>query len=56
MMLCYVCEGGQLANGSLQYKGEQILTLLVNVHISHAEFVLIVYDELNVDGYSLKLH
>ena len=52
-MFCYVCVGGQMAtdaNGSSEYKGGRIITLLVNVHIPLDEFVLLVCGKLDLDS------
>ena len=57
-MFCYVYEGGKImkdANGSVEYKGAQVVTLCVNVHISFEEFVSLVYGNLSVDPNSVKL-
>ena len=58
-MFCYVCEGGKIVkatNGSVEYKGWQVITLCVNMHISFEEFVSLVYGNLSVDPKSMKMH
>ena len=55
-MFFYVCMGGQMvkdANGSIEYKGGRIITLLVNVHIPLDEFVPLVCGKLNLDSNSV---
>ena len=44
-MFCYAFEGGQMMkdeNGSIEYKGGQVITIFVNVNISYDEFVSLV--------------
>ena len=56
-MFCYVYVGGKMvkdANGSSEYKGGRILTLLINVHMSLEEFVSLVCGKLNLDSNSVK--
>ena len=58
-MFCYVCECGIIvndANVSVEYKGGQVITLYVNVHILFEQFVSLVYGNLSVDPNSMKLH
>ena len=58
-IFCYVCYGRKMvkANGSIEYKGGQIITKFINVHISYAEFVSIVCDRLKVHATSVsQLH
>ena len=43
-------------NGSVEYKGGQVITLYVNVHISFEEFVSPVCGNLSVNPNSVKLH
>ena len=41
-MFCYAFEGRQMvkdANGLIDYKGGQVITIFVNVNISYDEFV-----------------
>ena len=57
-MLCCVCVGGQMvkdANGSIEYKGRRIITLLVNVHMPLDEFVPLVCGKLGLDSNSFKI-
>ena len=58
-MFCYVCEGEKIvndANGLVENKGGQVITLCVNVNISFEKFVLVVCGNLSVDPTSVKLH
>ena len=58
-MFCYVCEGEKIvkdANGLVEYKGGQVITLCVNVNISFEKFVLVVCGNLSVDPNLVKLH
>ena len=51
-MFCYAFESGQMvkdANGSIEYKGGQVITIFVNVNISYDEFVLLVCAKLRVE-------
>ena len=44
-MICYAFEGGQMMkdeNGSIEYKGGQVITIFVNVNNSYDEFVSLV--------------
>ena len=47
-MFYYVCYNDEMVkvNGSIEYKGGQIITEIIIVHISYVEFVSIVYDRL----------
>ena len=58
-MFCYAFEGGQMvkdANGSIEYKGGQVITIFVNVNISYDEFVSLVCAKLRVEPNSVKFH
>ena len=58
-MFCYAFEGGKMvkdANGSIDYKGGQVITILVNVNISYDEFVSLVCAKLRVEPNSVKLN
>ena len=58
-MYCYVYEGGELvhnANEVVLYKGGRVITLYVNVQISHVELVSTICRKLNVDPNSVKMH
>ena len=47
-------NGEGCKNGSSEYKGGRILTLLINVHMSLEEFVSLVCGKLNLDSNSVK--
>ena len=56
-MFCYAFEGGQMVNdvnGSIEYKGGQVITVSVNVNISYDEFVSLVCAKLRVEPNSVK--
>ena len=58
-MFCYVYKGRKIvkaANGSIEYKSGQVITLYVNVHISFEQFISLVYGNLSVDPNLVKLH
>ena len=58
-MFCYAFEGGQMvkdANGSIDYKGGQVITIFVNVNISYDKFVSLVCAKLMVEPNSVKLN
>ena len=58
-MFYYSFEGGQMvkdANGSIEYKGGQVITIFVNVNISYDEFVSLVCAKLRVEPNSVKFH
>ena len=56
-MFVYVCYSGEMvkSNGSIEYKGDRVITEIMNVHI-HVEFVSIVYDRLKVESTALKMY
>ena len=57
-MFVYVCYGGEMvkSNGSIEYKGDKVITKTMNVHISYVEFVSIVCDRLKVESTALKMY
>ena len=58
-MFCYAFDGGKMvkdANGSIEYKGGQVITIFVNVNISYDEFVSLVCAKLRVEPNSVKFH
>ena len=58
-ILCYAFEGRQVvkdANGSIEYKVGQVITIIVNVNISYDEFVSLVCAKLTVEPNSVKFH
>ena len=56
-MFVYVCYSGEMvkSNGSIEYKGDRVITEIMNVHI-HVEFVSIVCDRLKVESTALKMY
>ena len=44
------------ANGSIEYKGGRIITLLVNVHMPLDKFVPLVCGKLDLDSNSIKFY
>ena len=57
-MFIYVCYGGEMvkSNGSIEYKGGQVIIEIMNVHIPYVEFVSIVCDRLKVESTTLKIY
>ena len=58
-MFCYAFEGRQMmkdVNGSIEYKGGQVITIFVNVNISYDEFISLVCSKLGVEPNSVKFH
>ena len=44
------------SNGSIENKGDRVITEIMNMHIPHVEFVLIVCDRLKVESTALKMY
>ena len=57
-MFIYVCYGGEMvkSNGSIEYKGDRVITEILNMHIPYVEFVSIVCDSLKVESTTLKMY
>ena len=58
-MLCYAFEDGQMvkdANGSIEYKVGQVITIFVNVNMLYDEFVSLVCAKLRIEPNSVKFH
>ena len=58
-MFCYAFEGGKMvkdANGLIEYKSGQVITIFVNVNISYDEFVSLVCAKLRVESNSVKFY
>ena len=57
-MFVYVCYDGEMvkSNGSIEYKGDRVITEIMNVHTPYAKFVSIVCDRLKVESTSLKMY
>ena len=56
-MFCYAFEDGKMvkdANGSIEYKSGQVITIFVNVNILYDEFVSLVCAKLRVEPNSMK--
>ena len=57
-IFCYIHEGSEVvksADGSVQYKGGQIESIVVSGNITHVELVSKVCGKLNIDPNSIKL-
>ena len=58
-MFCYAFEGRQMmkdVNGSIEYKGGQVITIFVNVNISYDEFISLVCSKLGFEPNFVKFH
>ena len=57
-MFIYICYGGEIvkSNGSIENKGDRVITEIMNMHIPYVEFVLIVCDRLKVESTALKMY
>ena len=57
-MFIYVCYSGEMvkSNGSIEYKGDRVITEIMNMHIPYVEFVSIVCDSLKVESTALKMY
>ena len=56
-MFCYAFEGGQMVkdtNGSIEYKGGQVISIFVNVNIVYDGFVSLVCAKLRIEPNSVK--
>lgn len=58
-MVCYVCHDGHVVkgeNGINSYKGGEMITIIVNLHMSYVGLVSLVWGKLSVEPNWMKFY